>query len=170
MIKIMQRGTKQFFLDKFAKSKHLDKVKEFKEDKLVLYIADEDEFYRQKQRTTFHMILKALWESGETSYNSYEEMRNDIKKRCGFITYDKSFLCPTMKNIQNRVYSLLPTEELKQLHKETILQGREVHRSLGDATKDEYIMLIKDALSIVDELGVSSKQLDEARQQWESLK
>lgn len=170
MIRELATGTKQFFLDKFKKSKYLDDVKKFKDDNLVLFLATEDEFYRFKQRTTFHMILKALWDSGETSFKSYNELRNDFKERNGFVLKEKKEEPAIIRNIQRVTYSNLPTQEIKDLYAKSINESKVTYRSLSEATKDEYIMLIKDALALVDEIGVSSKQLDEARHMWDSIK
>lgn len=163
MIKLLERNTKQFFLDKFAKSKHLDTIKELKDDKLVLWIGSEDDYRSEQQRKATHMIISELWKSGEVSFDTYKEFRDDIKHRNGFIEIKAPEISERLRPKINAFYNSLDEIDKKEFAK---LIMDKVIRSLSSASKEEYTIIMKDLLWLVDELGVSSKKLDEARDMW----
>lgn len=164
MIKLLEQGTKQFFIDKFIKSKHLDKVKELKEDKLVLYIADEDEFRTLKQNRTFHSLITELYKSGLSSFSDYNECRDYFKAKGGLITYEKQEVHPLIRNIERQVYKNLTHQDIKDMYSKHINNGQKTIRSVADSTKEELTLMIQEVINYCYEVNLNSEKFQEIMQ------
>lgn len=160
-MKILEKGTKQYFLDKFAKSKHLDTIKELKDDKLVLWIGSEDDYRTLKQNRAVHALIGELYKSGLTSFNSYNECRDYFKEQAGLITKEQKEVHPIVKNLQRKLYSMLTNEEIKKLYSESILESKIIVRSVADASKEELTLMIKCVIEYCYEVDLNSNKFQE---------
>lgn len=153
----------KFLKDKFYMvdkvSEYLDKIKD--DEKVNICFMDENELKSTKQRKAVHSLMFELWKSGATSFDSYENLRDHFKSSCGLISYDKNFLNNEMQQIQLKVYKMLPTQNLKDQHKRTILQGQKIVRSYSDATKEEASLMLTEVINYCYKVELNTKKFQD---------
>lgn len=102
-----------------------------------------------QQIRAFHALLHAIWVTGETSYDSEREFKNDIKLRVmdptGYVYLDglKQKYVSKLDDIPTGMYFVA------------------IPASMADATLEQAMDAIDELLVLMDEAGISSKKIDE---------
>lgn len=102
-----------------------------------------------QQIRTFHALLHAIWDTGETSYGSELEFKNDIKLRVmdavGYVYLDGL----------NQKY----TKSLMDVPSGAYFVA--IPPSMADATLEEAMHAIDELIQLMSDAGISSKKIDE---------
>jgi hypothetical protein len=102
-----------------------------------------------QQIRAFHALLHAIWETGQTSYDSEREFKNDIKLRVmdpmGYVYLDgiRQKYTSKLEDIPSGAYFVA------------------IPPSMADATLEQAMDAIDELLVLMDEAGISSKKIDE---------
>lgn len=161
MIKILERGSKQYFIDKFEKSKHLKSIKDIKSDKIMLIALPEDELRTLKQNRAVHGLIGELYKSGLSSFDDYNSCRDYFKEKAGLISRDKAEVHPVVRNIQRKVYSSLTNQDIKDMYSKSINESKVTVRSVSDASREELTLMIQEVLTYCHEVGLNSPKFNE---------
>lgn len=159
MIKTLERNTKQFFLDKFAKSKHLPKIEKIKSDRLVLCVMAEDDYKTKSQNSTFHKLLSVYFESGVSSYKDETEMRLKFKKLAGLVEPKKLNISDALLHFLRECYKILPNNALKEELGNLINFGSEKELSWSYVKKDKASFAINQLINEMYDAEVRSSQV-----------
>ena len=102
-----------------------------------------------QQIRAFHALLHAIWETGQTSYDSEREFKNDIKLRVmdptGYVYLDgiRQKYTSKLEDVPSGAYFVA------------------IPPSMADATLEQAMDAIDMLLVLMDEAGISSKKIDE---------
>jgi len=81
------RFAKSFLADRFKDNQAvLNRLNSIKGDYAEIDIMSEEAYKTYKQNRLFHSLLSVFWDSGCSSYLSYDDMRRSYKRLCGLIT------------------------------------------------------------------------------------
>jgi len=102
-----------------------------------------------QQIRAFHALLHAIWDTGETSYHSEVEFKNDIKLRVmdavGYVYLDglSQRYTKSLADVPSGAYFVA------------------IPPSMADATLEEAMNAIDELMQLMSDAGISSKKIDE---------
>lgn len=80
------RFAKSFLADRFAGNQAvLTRLSKIKGDYAEIDIMSEESYKTYKQNRLFHSLLSIFWDSGCSSYLSYDDLRLTYKRLCGLV-------------------------------------------------------------------------------------
>lgn len=80
------RFAKSFLADRFAGNQAvLTRLSKIKGDYAEIDIMSEESYKTYKQNRLFHSLLSTFWDSGCSSYLSYDDLRLTYKRLCGLV-------------------------------------------------------------------------------------
>ncbi len=160
----MIKVTKKWALSLFKETVYEKSIKSIKgklNDFICFSVQTEQEYKTSQQNRLWHSILREFWNSGQSSFSSYKNMRDSYKERAGLISLEKMDMSNELRQAQLKLYHLLPSGSLKEEQKSLIYSGRKIIHSIADATKEEMHIIIGMTLDDIAQAGVSSKKLDD---------
>ena len=118
-------------------------------------------FKSNEQNSLFHSLLSVFWDSGCSSFISYDDLRRYYKKMAGLIEYkyENNLLEQTKKILWRAIKILpLPKEEIEKIT--MLLKGRvEVERSWSSVSRKNAKIAIDRLINDMDASGVISSKL-----------
>jgi hypothetical protein len=101
------------------------------------------------QNRLFHGLLQAFWESGMSSFLSYEDLRDYYKRIAGLIELKRTNpLKEETKNILYKAIKLLPITDQEKQRTYDLLKGKqEFCKSWAEVSKDKATFAIKHLLN-----------------------
>lgn len=134
-------------------------------DYFLIDVIEDKKIKTYLQNSTFHSLLQAFWESGCSSFNNYEDLRNYYKRIAGLITYKKIIdLKEDTKTYLKKCFDILPLEENEKIILNKMLKGEvEVWNSWSEVKRDKATIVISQLINDCMDSGVyaSSKKVQE---------
>lgn len=124
--------------------------------KVIIGAFDLDSFKSNKQNSLFHGLLSLYWDSGCSSFISYDEMREHYKKIAGLI--DMETISPLSQETKYMLYKaikLLPMSEEEKIKTYTLLKGIiKKEKSWSSVSKEDAKRAIDSLLHDMDQSNV----------------
>lgn len=158
----MIRGSREFLLQWIMNPFLRKKIKAYKSDDLVCYIKTIGAYKSGEQNRLFHKFLGIFWDSGCSSFNDYDELRDWYKTIAGLKVVDVKKMSVEYPVIVKPFISAIENVLGVKIPDIIVEYNETTYRSWGDVKKSDATRAIKSLMHDMDESGVlgSSKGVD----------
>ena len=122
---------------------------------LVLEKIEVKKYKTLKQNATFHKLLDLYWQSGYSSFSSYEDLRNHYKTIAGLIKFKEIInLKEETKQILKQCIEMLTLEENDKIVLKNLMNGKaQTIESWADVSKEKAQYTLNQLISDIVDSG-----------------
>jgi len=136
--------------------KALEMIAKCTDDFMFVSLMTAEQMKSDAQNRLFHGLLSCFWDSGCSSFATFDELRRYYKKMAGLIEYKfQNDLSEETKKTLWRAIKLLPLSKEEEKKVIELLRGKvEVEKSWGSVKKKDAQIAIDRLLNDMDASGV----------------